>query len=76
MSSRHYPRYDSRKRLAPHTHTGCMAKGCGQKAQWQVFVQFSYFRGEDGDYLVCEEHRKFANPDHLDDWIEQMEDRA
>lgn len=72
MSKRHYPRYDSRKKLSPHTTKCCQYGTCTDQAVWKVFVQVNFMRGEDEDYNVCEAHRKFDDPERLDDWVSQM----
>ena len=76
MSNRHYPRYDSRRSLKPNTTLVCMAKSCTKQARHRVFVQVSYMRGDDDDYVVCDEHRKFpSGPEYLDDWLKMIEIR-
>ena len=56
VMSRTYPNISERNRL-PIVPLCCI---CGAVATWTVTVQVSWFRGEDEDRKVCDEHRSAA----------------
>lgn len=56
MSNHKYPRLDSIRRKASGRQCAC----CENKDHETVWVQWSYMRGEDEDYPVCQQHGQIA----------------
>lgn len=55
-----YPQHDSTRKLSPNTSSMCQATGCTRHATKMIFMQFSWFRGEDESVKCCDEHGKPA----------------
>ena len=65
MSNRHYPRL-MRERFHPigkkELKLKCLVLGCREPVRSKVVVQYSWFRGEDGDpHYLCNTHGKKYN---------------
>jgi hypothetical protein len=61
MSRRQYPRWAGSRAYVGGANRSCDC--CEDSATWSITVQISIFRGEDGDYLVCDAHRMQARSD-------------
>lgn len=59
MARRQYPQLDSIRGKRAGKPCAC----CGKPDTAVAWVQWSYMRGEDEDYPVCDEHRKLARSD-------------
>lgn len=63
MSNRSYPHYVGKVKGNPRWPPTVKCEVCDSPATCYAEVQWSWFRGDDESYKVCDEHLKFARED-------------
>ena len=71
MSRRKYPRLDRTGKYK--NNKGKLCECCDEKVTAFVWVQFTYMRGEDEKYDVCENHRRMATQE-FDRFLKEAEE--
>lgn len=61
MSNRTYPYYAGREKYRGHP---AKCDCCADPALYVVTIQESWFRGDDGEFRVCEQHAALARSDY------------
>lgn len=71
MSKRIYPHYVRKVKGNPRWPLSVTCKVCPAPATCYAEVQWSWFRGDDETYRVCDEHLKLAR-ENINEFVERL----